>query len=117
MKRRIPTLNEFVQQVGYEFQDKRKTMLPVPRQTTTETIIVLEFPVGAGNKNFANLQDALNKSFSEDGNVRIEQNMLDTMEQTRATIYLKDVVNANTKLDNAIKSLDFIPKVIKTENF
>lgn len=116
MKRRIPTLNEFVDQV---VRDKRTTAIPTTGQDSFKEIaIILEFEHAPGNGNYTKLERALNDSFSDDNSVfRIEQDFGEVGGMTRAIVHLMDVPQVQTKFDTAISSLDFHVKVIGAKKF
>jgi hypothetical protein len=114
MKRRIPTINEFVDQ---KVRDKRQQSLPSGQRTFKEIIIVLEFPHSMGDSNFNTLKQELDKAFNENGDIRVEQEFGEVGQMTRAVIHVKDVPQVQTKIDNALSNLDFSFKVIGSEKF
>lgn len=107
MKRRLLTLNEFVEH----------SSLPSPERKTTETVIILEFPSGKGNANFSKLSQALSLAFEDSGAYRIEQENYESKQVTRAILHIKNEVFSNSKLDGAVANLDFTPTVIGTKVF
>jgi len=106
MKKRIPTLNEFVDQV---VRDKRITAIPTSGgESFKEIMFVLEFEHTVGNSNYTSLEHALSVAFSNDNSVfRIEQDYGEVGGMTRAIVHLKDVPQVQTKFDSAIGSLNF----------
>ncbi|MCK9574539.1 MAG: hypothetical protein WC979_01395 [Candidatus Pacearchaeota archaeon] len=117
MQKRLLTLNEYIE------QEVLAKAIPTPsagsQKTFTEIVITLEFPVAVGNGNFIKLQQALDTAFTDDNDTdcRVEQEFGETGSMTRAIIHVKDNPGVQSKLDNAISSLDFHAKFIGANKF